>query len=92
VLRAPRATVAAVERFAWTWPHAARAWQVRLFDAEFAEVACLGPTAAGATSLPVPDAVRQILRPGATYHWVVESEGGGELRRSEVAAFTLAAR
>ncbi len=88
----PQGEVGDVTRFAWQWPGAERAFEVQVLDAEFAEVARLGPTDAGATSLSMPVDLRQRLLPGGVYHWVVESLADGELVRSRVASFCLPPR
>jgi len=80
------------DAFAWRWSGPPRAWCVRVFDAEFAELARLGPAAADGTSLPVPADLRARLREGASYHWVVEADDDGPPVRSRIGAFTVAPR
>jgi len=76
----------------WRWEGGARPWTAVLFDPQFAEVARLGPTAAGADSVAVPADVLRGLDPAGGYSWLVESADAAPRLRSRLAPLPLPGR
>ncbi|MEZ5964515.1 MAG: hypothetical protein R3F56_11765 [Planctomycetota bacterium] len=80
------------ERLSWLWGGAPRPWHVVILDAEYAELARLGPTEAGARSVPFPAALAERLASGPSAYWYVESADRQPRVRSRLSAFVAPAR